>query len=194
MGHSRKDCPELPAETRTCYVCNSRGHIARNCPKTDENDQSSSKRARGAQSVGITPTVISRKSKKRGRQPAATPMLASTTPAPLIIEAEPSPPLSTQSSSASISTTEVDSSSTSFSLYTDNSSTQIDEDDNDRMDTDTNPDATEHESADNAVLSPMLPKQLQRLEHTIHLLNAVFPTGRPKDKQDRSSLIHNTRH
>ncbi|KAG1358213.1 hypothetical protein G6F61_014499 [Rhizopus arrhizus] len=92
MGHSRKDCPELPAETRTCYVCNSRGHIARNCPKTDENDQSSSKRARGAQSVGITPTVISRKSKKRGRQPAATPMLASTTPAPLIIEAEPSPP------------------------------------------------------------------------------------------------------
>ncbi|KAG1136489.1 hypothetical protein G6F37_011463 [Rhizopus arrhizus] len=153
MGHSRKDCPELPAETRTCYVCNSRGHIARNCPKTDENDQSSSKRARGTQSVGTTPIVISRKSKKRGRQPAATPMLASTTPAPLIIEVEPSAPPSTQNSSASISTTEVDLFSTSFSPHTDNSGTQVDEDDNDRMDTDTNPDATEQEGEDNAVLS-----------------------------------------
>ncbi|RCH89332.1 hypothetical protein CU097_002722 [Rhizopus azygosporus] len=27
LGHIRKDCPSLPIETRTCFVCHGRGHI-----------------------------------------------------------------------------------------------------------------------------------------------------------------------
>ncbi|CEI93022.1 hypothetical protein RMCBS344292_07267 [Rhizopus microsporus] len=46
MGHIRKDCPSLPTETHTCFVCNSRGHIARNCPKATNSNQTASKRRR----------------------------------------------------------------------------------------------------------------------------------------------------
>ncbi|CEG82533.1 hypothetical protein RMATCC62417_16592 [Rhizopus microsporus] len=46
MSHIRKDCPSLPTETRTCFVCHSRGHIARNRPKVTNSNQTASKRCR----------------------------------------------------------------------------------------------------------------------------------------------------
>ena len=63
MGHIRKDCPSLPTETRTCFVCNSRGHIARNCPKVTNPNQTASKRRRPIpldSSYEATVTVLSR--------------------------------------------------------------------------------------------------------------------------------------
>lgn len=44
MGHIRKECPSLHTETRTCFVCHSRGHIARDCPKATNPNHTVSKR------------------------------------------------------------------------------------------------------------------------------------------------------
>lgn len=46
MGHSRKDCKEIPLTTRTCFTCNKRGHLARHCPRTHDNVLAHSKRPR----------------------------------------------------------------------------------------------------------------------------------------------------
>lgn len=46
MGHTRKDCKEIPPTSRTCYNCHKRGHIARHCPRLKDDKIASSKRLR----------------------------------------------------------------------------------------------------------------------------------------------------
>jgi hypothetical protein len=57
MGHSRNDCDKLPVETRPCYVCHNRGHIARNRPKARANGTTSSKRSHNAGLSAFIPTA-----------------------------------------------------------------------------------------------------------------------------------------
>lgn len=40
-GHIARDC-SLPPEEPVCYVCNERGHFARNCPSQSESRQNMS--------------------------------------------------------------------------------------------------------------------------------------------------------
>ncbi|KAI7893760.1 uncharacterized protein EV154DRAFT_439413 [Mucor mucedo] len=44
MGHTRKDCQEIPTISKTCYLCDRRGHLARHCPRSHDNSIASSKK------------------------------------------------------------------------------------------------------------------------------------------------------
>ncbi|KAI7869421.1 uncharacterized protein EV154DRAFT_571178 [Mucor mucedo] len=38
------DCQEIPTRSKTCYLCDRRGHLARHCPRTHDNSIASSKK------------------------------------------------------------------------------------------------------------------------------------------------------
>lgn len=59
MGHSRKDCDIIPSETRKCYACHSRGHIARNCPRAKADGSTSLKRPRSSVDEAPAPSNTS---------------------------------------------------------------------------------------------------------------------------------------
>ncbi|KAG2194342.1 hypothetical protein INT47_011509 [Mucor saturninus] len=44
MGHTRKDCQEIPTISKTCCLCDRRGHLARHCPRAHDNSIASSKK------------------------------------------------------------------------------------------------------------------------------------------------------
>ncbi|KAI7880021.1 uncharacterized protein EV154DRAFT_575791 [Mucor mucedo] len=44
MVYTPKDCQEIPTISKTCYLCDRRGHLARHCPRSQDNSIASSKK------------------------------------------------------------------------------------------------------------------------------------------------------